>query len=62
MTNKQLCSYCTEYDKEHKCDVKDKCPLLNLLRENRRLKKKVKEMEDAEIAASWDRNPDRMGW
>lgn len=62
MTIRELCRHCMEYDEKHQCDIKDRCTLLKLLKENKRLKAKIKEMEDAEIKASWVRNPDRMGW
>ncbi len=65
MTNNELCSMCTEYSIETKCDHKDDCKLLGILRENRQLKEELretkKELSDLQIRKSWEDYPEMMG-
>ena len=41
MTEKELCLMCESYSEDIKCDQKDNCKLMAVLKENRALKKKV---------------------
>lgn len=41
MTEKELCLMCESYSEDTKCDQKDNCKLMAVLKENRALKKKV---------------------
>ena len=65
MTDKELCNMCTEYSTETKCDHKNDCKLLGILRENRQLKEELretkKELSDLQIRKSWDDYPEMMG-
>ena len=65
MTDKRLCEMCTEYSADNKCDHKDKCELLGILKEDRRLKEKLreikKERDKLSMEKSWKNNPERMG-
>lgn len=68
MTNKNICENCLEYSVEYNCDIKDKCILMKLFEENKKLKKdvkrlreQVKNLEAQNIKNSWINNPERMG-
>lgn len=65
MTNNELCKMCTEYSTETKCDHKNDCKLLGILRENRQLKEELreikKELSDLQIRKSWEDYPEMMG-
>lgn len=65
MTDKELCSMCTEYSTETKCDHKNDCKLLGILKENRQLKEELretkKELSDLQIRKSWEDYPEMMG-
>lgn len=65
MTDKELCNMCTEYSTETKCDHKNDCKLLGILRENRQLKEELreikKELSDLQIRKSWEDYPEMMG-
>ena len=57
MTNKELCNMCTENNNEVQCENKDRCMLLGVLKENRKLKKELRELkkehEDYKCKQSW---------
>jgi hypothetical protein len=65
MTEKEICQMCTEYSIDTKCDFKDKCKLIALVRENRKLKTELKavkkELTELKSIRSWELYPDRMG-
>lgn len=65
MTNNELCNMCTEYSTETKCDHKNDCKLLGVLKENRQLKEELretkKELSDLQIRKSWEDYPEMMG-
>lgn len=54
MTNKEICILCTEYAQDAKCDIKDKCKLIKLNQENRRLKKEITQLKKELFEHSWD--------
>lgn len=65
MTEKELCKMCTEYSVAIKCEHIKDCKLLGILRENKQLKKALrntsKELSDLELLREWERNPESMG-
>ena len=65
MTKKELCSICTEYSVEEKCENMSSCELQKILLENKELKKQNKELKkqlsDMQIRQSWEKYPDMMG-
>jgi hypothetical protein len=65
MTEKEICKICDNYDVDTKCDFKDKCKLIALVRENRKLKTELKavkkELTELKSIRSWELYPDRMG-
>lgn len=58
MTQKELCEMCTEYSADTKCENKDACKLLNILKENKALKK---ENEELRHKMSYMINPNAIG-
>lgn len=58
MTEKELCKMCTEYSVDVPCEEKEKCPLLKILRENKKLKQEIKELKSI---SNWEKFPDEMG-
>jgi hypothetical protein len=69
MTKKELCSMCTEYMVDAKCEMEKDCKLLKLLNDNTQLRKKLKEARrdlkeknHESYLRSWEKSPDRMGW
>ena len=72
LTEKKLCMMCTEYSTEVKCEHKKDCKLLNILRENKRLKQELRQTQDdlkkvksnlekSESIRNWEKYPDQMG-
>lgn len=61
----ELCEMCTEYSKESKCEIRNRCKLLNILRENEKLKeenrKLKKENADKSLRMSYMRDPNAIG-
>lgn len=59
MTERELCNMCTEYAKGTRCENKDICKLLNIIKENKTLKK-----ENAELRQkmSYMVNPNAIGY
>ena len=53
MTEKEVCLMCENYSEDTKCDRKDSCKLMAVLKENRELKKKVsrlkRQLEEEEV-------------
>ena len=58
MSDTELCKMCTEYSNETKCDNKENCKLLAIVRENRELKK---ENADLRLKISYMVNPNAIG-
>lgn len=44
MTEKEACLMCENYSEDTKCDQKDSCKLMAVLKENRELKKKISKL------------------
>lgn len=65
MKEKEICKLCDNYDVDTKCDFKDKCNLIALVRENKNLKAELKtvkkELAELKTIRSWELSPDRMG-
>ena len=65
MTRKELCEMCTEYSTDIKCENQDTCKLLNIIKDNKELKKKNKKLkqENAELRhhMSYMINPNSIG-
>lgn len=65
MTQKELCSLCTEYSIDTKCENKNSCKILAILKENKQLKEEntrlKKENKEMRIKESWEKFPDAMG-
>ena len=65
MTEKEICKLCDNYDVDIKCDLKDSCKLISLVRENKNLKEELRtvkrELADLKSIRSWELSPDRMG-
>lgn len=65
MNKKELCEMCMDYDVTVKCGNEESCKLLAILKENKKLKKELREAkkERDELASwkSWTLNPDMMG-
>ena len=65
MTEKEICQMCAEYSIDIKCDFKDKCKLIALVKENKSLKAELKavkkELAELKSIRSWELCPDRMG-
>lgn len=60
-----LCRMCNEYSIYSKCEHREDCKLLGILKENETLKRKLKEtkkkLDELESEVSWEKYPDRMG-
>ena len=65
MTEKEICKLCDNYDVDIKCDFKDSCKLMSLVRENKNLKAELRvvkrELTELKSKRSWELSPDRMG-
>ena len=65
MTKKELCSICTEYSVEEKCENMSSCELQKILLENKELKKQNaylrRQLSDMRAMESWKKFPDMMG-
>lgn len=68
MTNKNICENCIEYSVEYECGVQEQCILMELVKENKKLKiaikslrEQVKNLEAQSVKNSWINNPERMG-
>ena len=65
MTEKELCNMCTEYSQDVKCENKDTCKLLNVVRENKELRKEnaslKKEVSELRLEMSYMRDPNAIG-
>lgn len=61
----ELCEMCTEYSKDAKCENKAGCKLLNILKENEKLKKENRslkaEIADLRLNMSYMINPNAIG-
>lgn len=65
MTEKELCNMCTEYSQDVKCENKDTCKLLNVVRDNKRLIEEnralKKEVSELRVQMSYMRDPNAIG-
>ena len=65
MIEKEICKLCDNYAVDIKCDFKDKCKLIALVRENENLKSELravkKELAELKMIRSWELSPERMG-
>ena len=65
MTEREMCGFCNDYDADIKCDIKDNCKFIALVRENKKLKAELKavkkELAELKSIRSWELSPDRMG-
>lgn len=65
MTSTELCKMCTEYSICSKCEYRKSCKLQKILKGNKDLKVKNKELkakvEELEVEKSWRDSPDMMG-
>lgn len=68
MTKKNICENCTEFSVDYDCGFQEKCVLMKLFEENKKLKKSVKNLRDRvknleaqNIKNSWVNNPEQMG-
>lgn len=65
MTNKELCQMCTEYSSDTRCENEDNCKLLNILRENEKLKKENRSLRqknsESELRMSYMYDPNCIG-
>lgn len=65
MKEKELCMMCTEYSSDAKCENKNDCKLLGILKENKLLKNKNKELArelaDARLKMSYMVDPNAIG-
>ena len=66
MTEKEVCLMCENYSEDTKCDQKDSCKLMAVLKENRALKKKVsqlkRQLDESELKRSYMVNPSAIGY
>lgn len=66
MTEKEVCLMCENYSEDTKCDRKDSCKLMAVLKENRELKKKVsrlkRQLDESELKRSYMINPNAIGY
>lgn len=66
MTEKEACLMCENYSEDTKCDQKDSCKLMAVLKENRALKKKVSQLkhqlDESELKRSYMVNPSAIGY
>lgn len=58
MTEHELCNMCTEYAKGTKCDNRETCKLLGIIKENKALKKEISELKHK---MSYMINPNAIG-
>lgn len=65
MTEKEICKLCNNYAVDIKCDFKDKCKLIALVKENKNLKLELrtvkKDLAELKTIRSWELSPERMG-
>ena len=65
MTEKQVCEMCENYSTDKACEIKDKCELRTLVKENKKLKEELKsvkrELNEMKAISSWEKYPDMMG-
>ncbi|RHG57738.1 hypothetical protein [Coprococcus comes] len=66
MTEKEVCLMCENYSEDTKCDQHDSCKLMAVLKENRKLKKKVsqlkRQLDESEMKRSYMVNPNAIGY
>ena len=66
MTEKEVCLMCENYSEDTKCDQQDSCKLMAVLKENRKLKKKVsqlkRQLDESELKRSYMVNPNAIGY
>lgn len=72
MNKKDLCELCEEYSVENKCENEKDCKIINLYKENQKLKKErkslKKQLEKLKLKQSYMidpiavRNKNDMGW
>ena len=66
MTEKEVCLMCENYSEDTKCDQQDSCKLIAVLKENRKLKKKVsqlkRQLDESELKRSYMVNPSAIGY
>ena len=58
ITKKEVCEMCTKHSENVKCENKDTCKLLNLIDENKELKKENSELR---CKMSYMINPNAIG-
>ena len=65
MTEKELCLMCESYSEDTKCEQRDNCKLMAVLKENMELKKKVSQLkhqlDESELKRSYMVNPSAIG-
>ena len=65
MEQSELCKMCNEYSIYHRCENRKKCKLLNILKENKAMRKEIKELKaknaDLSLRMSYMRNPMAIG-
>ena len=66
MTEKEVCLMCENYSEDTKCDRQDSCKLMAVLKENRKLKKKVSrlkcQLDESELKRSYMVNLSAIGY
>ena len=66
MTERELCNMCTEYSTYTKCENKDTCKLLNIIKENKALNKEnenlKKAIKELRLNMSYMINPNAIGY
>lgn len=65
MTEKELCLMCESYSEDTKCEQRNNCKLMAVLKENRTLKKKVSrlkhQLDESELKRSYMINTNAIG-
>ena len=65
MTEKELCLMCESYSEDTKCDHRDNCKLMAVLKENMELKEKVSQLkhqlDESELKRSYMINTNAIG-
>lgn len=66
MTEKEVCLMCENYSEDTKCDQHDSCKIMEVLKENRALKKKVSllkhQLDESELKRSYMVSPSAIGY
>jgi len=65
VTENALCNMCTEYSQDVKCENKNTCKLLNVVRDNKRLIEEnralKREVSELRVQMSYMRDPNAIG-